>query len=49
MKLLERDNVADPALPGLADLGIEPRAVEAIVPAYLQRYRKGGGFSTAEA
>ncbi len=49
VKLLERDNVADPAMPGLSDLGIEPRAVEAIVPAYLQRYRKGGGFSTAEA
>lgn len=40
--LLERDTVANPALPGLADLGITPTAIEAIVPAYLQRYRRGG-------
>ena len=48
VKMLEWDNVVDPGLPGLMDLGIEPRALEAIVPAYLQRYRKGGGFTTAE-
>jgi NADH dehydrogenase len=48
VKMLERDNVVDPGMPGLMDLGIEPRALEAIVPAYLQRYRKGGGFTTAE-
>lgn len=48
VKMLEWDNVVDPGMPGLMDLGIEPRALEAIVPAYLQRYRKGGGFTTAE-
>ncbi len=40
--LLKCDNVADPALPGLAELGIVPTPIELIVPAYLARYRKGG-------
>jgi uncharacterized protein YbjT (DUF2867 family) len=40
--LLRKDNlVADGALT-LGDLGIPPKAVEAIVPAYLARFRKGG-------
>jgi uncharacterized protein YbjT (DUF2867 family) len=45
--LLRSDNVANPKLPGLADLGITPTAVEAIVPTYLYRYRKGGQFADA--
>jgi uncharacterized protein YbjT (DUF2867 family) len=40
--MLERDNVADPAMPGLAELGIMPTPIELIVPLYLARYRKGG-------
>jgi NADH dehydrogenase len=40
--LLERDNVADPAMPGLAELGILPTPIELIVPLYLARYAKGG-------
>jgi NADH dehydrogenase len=40
--MLKRDNVADPALPGLAELGITPTPVELIVPSYLARFRKGG-------
>ena len=40
--MLARDNVADPALPGLAELGIMPTPIELIVPLYLARYRKGG-------
>ncbi|MES2710372.1 MAG: complex I NDUFA9 subunit family protein [Pseudomonadota bacterium] len=40
--LLGKDNVADTAMPGLEALGVEAKAVEAIVPAYLARYRKGG-------
>ena len=47
--LLEADNVvADGAL-GLRDLGIEPTACEAIIPSYLQHFKRGGGFSMAEA
>jgi NADH dehydrogenase len=40
--MLQRDNVADPALPGLTELGIMPTPIELIVPLYLARYRKGG-------
>ena len=45
VELLKTDNVvADGALT-LDDLGITPDALEAIVPPYLQRFRKGGQFS----
>jgi uncharacterized protein YbjT (DUF2867 family) len=40
--MLARDNVAEPALPGLTELGIIPTPIELVVPAYLERYRKGG-------
>ncbi|HRD45919.1 MAG TPA: complex I NDUFA9 subunit family protein, partial [Caulobacter sp.] len=30
-----------------SELGVEPRAVEAIAPAYLYRYRKGGQYAAA--
>lgn len=40
--LLQRDNVVAEGVPTLADLGIAAKAVEAVVPAYLARYRPGG-------
>jgi NADH dehydrogenase len=40
--LLARDNVAG-SLPGLAALGIAATPVEQVVPAYLRRFRPGGG------
>lgn len=40
--LLGRDNVVAEGAAGLAALGIEPRAMEAIAPAYLARFRPGG-------
>ena len=43
LRLLAHDNVVSPGVPGLADLGIAPTAVEQIVPAYLRRFRPGGG------
>jgi NADH dehydrogenase len=43
VQMLRRDNVTSRGALGLADLGIVPNALEAIVPAYLQRYRRGGG------
>jgi NADH dehydrogenase len=45
--MLARDNVANPALPGLAALGVVPTPIELIVPAYLARYRRGGLKSAA--
>jgi len=41
--LLQRDNVASPGAPGLAELGILPTPIELVVPEYLDRYRPGGG------
>ena len=41
--MLERDNVVAPGMPGLAELGLVPTPVELIVPAYLRRFRPGGG------
>ncbi len=37
--LLKTDNVVSGALPGFAELGIEPAAAEAMLPTYLRRYR----------
>ena len=41
--LLGRDNVMTPGAEGLPALGITPTPVDAVVPAYLHRYRPGGG------
>lgn len=40
--LLQRDNVVTPGALTLADLGIKPGAVEALVPPYLARFQPGG-------
>ena len=45
VEMLKSDNVADAALPGLQALGVTPTAVEAVVPTYLYRYRRGGQFA----
>ncbi len=39
VKLLARDNVVSPGALTLADLGISPTAIEAVVPAYLRDFR----------
>ena len=44
VRLLERDNVVSSGALTLADLGIQPTAVELTVPSYLARYRPGGRF-----
>ncbi|MEO6341381.1 MAG: complex I NDUFA9 subunit family protein [Caulobacteraceae bacterium] len=50
VELLKTDNVADPKAPGLAELGVSsPTAVEAMIPTYLWRFRKGGQFAQPEA
>jgi len=45
--MLKRDNVVPEGALGLADLGITPTSIEAIVPSYLSRYRRGGAFAQA--
>jgi NADH dehydrogenase len=44
VRLLKTDNVVAPGAPGLADLGITPTSVEAVVPSYLWRYRATGEY-----
>jgi len=47
--MLGRDNVPAPDALGLAELGIQAKAMEAIVPSYLTRYRQGGGRRPSHA
>lgn len=42
VELLKRDNIVTGKLPGLADLGINPTAVELVVPTYMDKHRVGG-------
>jgi len=46
--LLKADNVMSGAYPGLSDLGIAPTTLEAVLPTYLYRYRKGGQYADQE-
>ena len=48
VKLLKSDNVVntDGTVGTIEDLGVKPETVEAIVPNYLVRYRRGGQFAT---
>jgi NADH dehydrogenase len=46
--LLRTDNVVSGTRPGLADLGITPTTLEAVLPSYLYRYRKGGQYADQE-
>jgi NADH dehydrogenase len=45
LKLLKTDNICVKSAPGLAELGITPTAIEAIVPEYLAAFRPGGRFT----
>lgn len=49
VEMLKSDNVAGNGLPGLAEAGIAPTSIEAIVPSYLYRYRKGGQYAPTPA
>jgi NADH dehydrogenase len=48
VELLKSDNVASGAYPGLGQLGVTPTTLEAILPTYLYRYRKGGQYADQE-
>lgn len=47
VRLLKHDNIADTSgdVGVLADLGVEPETVEAILPSYMVRYRRYGQFA----
>jgi NADH dehydrogenase len=45
VRQLGRDNVVTGEHPGFEALGIEPTAMEAILPTYLWRFRKGGQYA----
>jgi len=45
VELLRSDNVVADGAAGFDALGITPRSIEAIVPSYLYRYRKGGQYA----
>lgn len=47
--MLGVDNVVHPGVPGLADLGVTPTALEAVIPTYLWTFRRGGQFAQPEA
>ena len=47
--MLKTDNVVAPDAAGIAELGVQPTGLEAIVPSYLWRYRVGGQFAERPA
>ncbi len=49
LRMLEQDNVVAEGAEGFAALGIAPKAIEAVLPTYLDRYRPGGRFARIRA
>jgi NADH dehydrogenase len=49
VEMLKRDNVVSSGALTLATLGVEPTAVEVILPTYLDRFRRGGWYARDRA
>jgi uncharacterized protein YbjT (DUF2867 family) len=45
VELLKSDNILTPGALGFAGLGIVPTAVEAVLPTYVDRFRRGGWYT----
>ena len=45
LAMLKTDTVVTAGAPGLPEIGVEPTALEAVLPTYLWRYRRGGQFA----
>lgn len=45
VRLLKKDNIVAPTAAGLADLGVTPTSLEAVLPSYLWRYRARGEYA----
>lgn len=48
LKLLGRDNVVSPGARGLAELGVEPTAMEAVLDSYLYPFRPHGQYDAIQ-
>jgi NADH dehydrogenase len=46
---LREDNIVSPGAKGLAELGIEPSAMDAVLPEYLWRFRPSGQYEAIKA
>jgi NADH dehydrogenase len=49
VEMLKSDNIVAPSAMGLAELGVRPTPVEAVLPTYLDRFRKGGWYARERA
>src|SRR5207244_10920626 len=49
VEMLKRDNIVSSGALDLPALGITPTAVEAILPTYLDRFRRGGWYARERA
>jgi uncharacterized protein YbjT (DUF2867 family) len=49
IEMLKHDSIVSPGALTLANLGIAPTAVEAILPSYLDRFRRGGWYQRQPA
>ena len=49
VEMLKYDNIVSPNALGFEALGIKPTAVEAILPTYLDRFRRGGWYAREPA